>query len=405
MNSILKLTIILVIIINLPLKSQGTDFSIKLNGYVNWTAVYDSRQTVAAREGHFLLYPKAEVLNTSGEDVNAASSFNMAVIQTRAGMKITGPDFLNSKTSGSLEAEFMGNANTDVNGFRLRHAYLKLEWENTSLLLGQTWNPMFVTEVYPYQIGSNGGAPFQPFARNPQIRLTHNINNYRFLFALLSERDYTSYGPAGSSGEYLRNAVLPDVHFQVQAKYGDHILGLGGEYKQLRPLLVTETNDVTDETISSYSFMGYGKFKSGDFTAAMEAIYGSNLASYTMLGGYAVKSINPLTKAQEYTPLNTLAIWSDLEFKSIVDFGLFAGYSKNLGADDIIVGSYYARGADIDNLLRIAPRISYTEGQVKFSFEVEYTAAGYGSPNNKGRVENSITVANTRIYTSVYYTF
>jgi len=49
---------------------------IKLNfeGYVNWTAIYDSRQTVSAREGHFLLYPKQEILNSNGKDINAAGS-------------------------------------------------------------------------------------------------------------------------------------------------------------------------------------------------------------------------------------------------------------------------------------------------------------------------------------------
>ena len=398
-----KVFVIFLVAVQINCFAQENDFSVKLNGYVNWTAIYDSRQTVSARENHFLLYPKPVDLNSEGVDLNSVPSYNMAVIQTRIGMTVNGPEFLSAKTTGKIEAEFMGNSNSDVNGFRIRHALLNLNWGNTSLLLGQTWNPMFVTEVYPYQIGSNGGAPFQPFARNPQIRLTQQINEYKIMFALVTERDYSSYGPNGASGEYLRNAIIPDLHCQVQANYDHILIGAGGEYKKLRPMSATETGYATDETISSYSFMGYSKIKFGKLSIGLEGVYGSNLASYTMLGGYAVKYIDPVTSENKYTPIKTMSVWSDIELKTFLDLGIFIGYSENLGAEDPIVGEYYSRGSNIKNLLRFAPRVGYTEGKVKMLFEVEYTSANYGTADYKGIVKNVTLSENLRIYTSVYF--
>ena len=46
-------------------------------------------------------------------------------------------------------------------------------------------------------------------------------------------------------------------------------------------------------------------------------------------------------------------------------------------------------------------------GNVKFGAEVEYTSASYGTPNNnnKGKVENSTSVANLRLLLAAYLFF
>jgi hypothetical protein len=99
---------------------ESTLPTIKFGGYINWTAIYDSRQIVSARESHFLLYPKAEEFNSSGQDINAFNNTQMSIIQTRASASVIGLKFLGAETNGLLEAEFMGNSDTDVNGFRVR---------------------------------------------------------------------------------------------------------------------------------------------------------------------------------------------------------------------------------------------------------------------------------------------
>ena len=67
-----------------------------------------------------------------------------------------------------IEAEFFGTSDADLNGFRLRHGYLKLDWPHSELMVGQFWHPMFVTESFPDVVSFNTGAPFQPFNRSPR---------------------------------------------------------------------------------------------------------------------------------------------------------------------------------------------------------------------------------------------
>jgi hypothetical protein len=91
-----------------------------------------------------LIYPEDENLDVNSNDINDKSSFNMLSIQSRINGKITGPEVIGAKPSAVLEGEFFGTSDADINGFRLRHSFVKLDWENTSLLVGQTWHPMFI---------------------------------------------------------------------------------------------------------------------------------------------------------------------------------------------------------------------------------------------------------------------
>ncbi|MFW5644912.1 MAG: hypothetical protein ACOCZL_03275, partial [Bacteroidota bacterium] len=143
-------------------------FGISLSGFVKNDFILDTRQTVSVREGHFLLYPEDERLDPDGEDINARANFNYLSIQSRVTGKLTGPDAFGAKTSGILEGAFFGATNSDINGFRLRHAFFKRNWASTELLLGQYWHLMFVTDCFPGTVSFNTGTPFQYFSRNPQ---------------------------------------------------------------------------------------------------------------------------------------------------------------------------------------------------------------------------------------------
>lgn len=402
---------LLFILITTSVFAQEKKFNFNLSGYINYTAIYDSRQNVSSREGHFLLFPKNELPDAHGSDVNASPNFNMSSIQTRIAAKMAAPEFLGSNPTGVIETEFMGNSESDINGLRLRHAYLNLDWGKLSLLAGQTWNPMFIPEAFPNQIGSNGGAPFQPFSRNPQLRISFKHENIRILAALLSQRDFLSTGPMGTTSEYLRNAVLPDMHLQIQYKNTWLISGVGGEYKSLRPRVKTSRNYITENTVNSSAVMVYSKVSGSRFDAALQAIYGSNLHDLTMLGGYAVRSIDTSTLREAYSPIRTLSAWTDMNYALVktnsgkLEMGLFAGYTKNLGTKHLIAGEIFSRGADIDHIYRIAPRVNYSEGKIKLCFETEFTSAAYGKADSKARVKDIKNINNLRLYSSVYYFF
>ena len=124
--------------------ADDSDWGIKLSGFVNSDFFWDSRQNVCLREGHFMLWPAPEKLDPNNEDINARANFNMLSIRSRLRGSISGPDVLGATTSAVLEGAFFGHHNSDLNGLRLRHAFVRLNWENTELIAGQYWNPAFI---------------------------------------------------------------------------------------------------------------------------------------------------------------------------------------------------------------------------------------------------------------------
>jgi hypothetical protein len=85
--------------------------------------------------------------------------------------------------------------------------------------------------------------------------------------------------------------------------------------------------------------------------------------------------------------------------------GLFAGYSKNLGAPDPITGASYARGPNIGEIYRLSPRLLYNVGKMRFAGEVELTAASYGTTDALGQVPDAAFVRNVRVLFAAYYFF
>jgi hypothetical protein len=407
-------------------------FGITFSGFVKTDIFYDTRQTVNIREGHFLLYPENILPDANNKDINAKPSFNILSIQSRLRGAITGPEAFGAKTSGVLEADFFGNENagfSDVNGFRLRHAYVKLNWKSTELLIGQYWHPMFIAESFPGVISFNTGAPFQPFSRNPQMRVTKSFGGLKLIGSIFTQRDFTSTGPqytyannkftstSVANSKYIRNSGLPNGHLQIQFKpdSSEHIFGIGIDYKTLLPELYTVNNAKTkryesSKTLSSISGIAFVNFKFKPFTIKLEAVYAQNAYDMVMIGGYAISQINDTaTGAKNFTNLNTLSGWLDINTTGKkVQLGLFAGYTKNGGSAEIIrTTDFYARGADIASIYRIAPRIVFISGKVEIAFEIEHTVAAFGKINidTKGTITDQKSVANTRGLLAFIYRF
>ena len=407
----LALTLFVVLSI-MKVTSQDIDpnWGIKFTGFVKTDIFYDSRQSSTSngvREGHYYLFPDNVLYDVSGNDINANPSLHMLSIQSRLVGKISGPDAFGALTSGLIEAEFFGTSESDINGFRLRQAYVKMDWTKTTLLIGQAWHPMFPVESYPGTISFNTGAPFTPFSRNPQVRIIQKLGESSISLSAYGQRDFTSPGPTGNSNRYLRNSVLPGLNMKLSAPAGEHIAGWAGiDYKTLRPELITTDSVETNATIGSFSAFATLKIKTTPLNLSLMGIYGQNAADLVMIGGYAVSGTDPVTQIKTYTNLNTANIWADLTTngKKVV-FGFFTGYSKNMGASDLIEGAVYGRGNNIDHVFRASPRIAVTEGRLTFATEVESTTAAYGTMQTNGKVTNTNNVTNLRLLFSTIYKF
>ncbi len=393
-------------------EKEEKDFGIKFSGFVKGDFFYDTRQTVAAREGHFLLWPMPEQDDINDHDINAKPNFNFLAVQTRLKGTITGPDAFGAKTSGAIEGAFFGHSNGDVNGFRLRHAFVNFDWGSTQLLFGQYWNPMFVTGCFPGVVSFNTGAPFQPFSRNPQVRLTKSMGDLKLMIAALSQRDFTSTG----GSEVLRNSGMPDMHLQIH--YGSQnkeagtgfLAGIGAEYKTIVPRLSsidTSGADVkVDESVSSMAAMAFCNVKLKPVTIKVESVYGQNLTDLLMIGGYAVTDTDPVTGEREYVPTNTFSTWLDVHTNGKqFQVGLFGGFSQNMGTDEDITGSIYGLGTNIESITRVAPRVIFNSGSARFAGEIEYTSAAFGSPDENAIPDDPTSVENLRFLLGVYYFF
>lgn len=399
---------LLFLLITVSLFSQekpADEFSLKLSGYVKTDVFYDTQQSVTAREGHLYLYPAPELKDANGNDLNSETSFNFLSVQSRINVTASGTEALGAKIKGVIEADFFGNADTDVNGFRLRHAYVTLTWDKTSLLVGQYWIPMMIVESCPGTVSFNTGAPFQPFGRNPQIRLSQSAGNFKFIVAASSQRDIPSPGPDGASSAYLRNSNMPIWDAHIQYAQNGFFAGAGTNFKMIKPRVKTSLNLETNSTVKSLSFMAYGKYETGLFSLKAETIYGENMSDYLLLGGYAVKNINSATDEHEYCNIRAVSGWTDISYGKDLSFGIFAGYSKNLGSPSNIKGAIYSRGSDINYIYRVSPRIIFNTGNIQAAFETEHTCAAYGKLNKKGKVYDNIPVSNTRFIAAFYYFF
>jgi len=389
--------VLLILLLGLTYYSYGQTteatptFGVKWTGFVKTDYMFDTRQTVNSREGHFAILPARESL-VNGEDVNDQTNFNILSIQTRLKAGITGPDFFGMKTSGAIEADFFGNSGTgldDVNGFRLRHAFVQLSNDKVEILMGQFWHPMFITSVFPDVYSFNTGVPFAPFSRNPQLRLTTK-GNVRFMGAIFTERDFQTRGASVSQ------AGMPQLHAQLQiGSVANSLGGFGVNFKSARPALGLDN-------VTSTSFVGYFRTQLGKTTWKAEAIYGQNMSDILQISGFG-------TANGDYVNNDTFTAWTEFnaDFSETMEWGLFGGYTKNGGYGEAITYSNGFLGNSVESAFRVSPRIGWKSGKMKIGIEGEFTSAQYGSIDENGDMNTTgvDAVNNFRLLTTAIYNF
>jgi hypothetical protein len=185
------------------------------------------------------------------------------------------------------------------------------------------------------------------------------------------------------------------------------VAGAGVDYKRLLPRLVTTSNQQTDATVGSLAGLVFAKVDAAPWTFKAEGVIGDNLADLLMIGGYAAERIDSVSGSETYTPMGCYAAWAEVIYGKELEFAVFAGYTRNLGASADPIGPLFARASDIAELYRIAPRVQWTSGSMRLSTELEYTAVAYGTPNrsNRALVEDTRTLANLRLLAAVWYFF
>ena len=413
----------------------------KFYGFVRNYACYDTRESMTSNSEQFYYMPKDISLDANGNDINAQPNMMLLSITTRLGLNVSGLNFLGSKTSAKIEADFagFGTSNTVL---RIRQAYAKMEWKHNHLLVGQAWHPI-MGDMMPDVFSLETGAPFTPFSRTPQVRYDYVNKGVTLTATALYQFQYTSYGPDGASFNYARNAVVPEIYLQAMYKNGGFQAGAGIDILTIKPRQsyswnVTEYSPVLDANgnptfdsegnpitvgnqatktfkcneapVVSYTPTIFASYKADRWGIKGRVTYAQNAAHLSMISGYAVTGIKE-NGEQEYSTLNSIGGWIDATYKQPLKKGnllfcCFAGYTKNLGCENDIVGAIYMRGEkNMDYMWRIAPSILYTHNALHVGVEYNPTTVGYGKHDGDYKMYNPHTVTNHRICAMVKYNF
>ena len=408
-----KLLVLFLIFLSLGAFSQ--DFLTKrgmkfeLSGFVRNDFIFDSHENIDACDHLLVILPKAPFYDSNGEDIYAHPSAHFLNTFTRFGTRFSGLELGTAKVSAYVEVDFTGG--TATNSLRFRHAYTLFEWEKTKLLFGRTWHPTFIEKVYPGTLNENTGLPYQVFNRSPQLRVTHKLSEHLDLIAAaVYQFKYANSGPNGKSYEYQRNAIVPNLHAQLQYYDANWVVGAGIDWKMIQPRTFTTGTSGTFKTskkLSTVAVLAYLKYTHDKFELKAKSMYGQNVCESLLPSGYAVASVNSSTGAETYTPFNHCYNWINVTYGKEWKAGLFIGYLKNFGTSDNPAGDIYGFATDLDMAYKISPQLIYTYKNFMFGWEMSLNTAAYGTNDldDKAKVINTENVSNFRNMVSVAYNF
>ena len=396
----------------------GNDVNLKIYGHVRTDFFYNSRANTESVDGLFYSFPKDEVFDANGNDINGSPSSNMYTVYSRMGFDFAGPMIGKAKTSAKIEFDFRGNGNDNLSALRLRHAYFNFDWGKNKVLVGQTSHPFF-GEVSPQILNLNTGSPFQPFGRAPQIRYRHNSGALQLQAAAVWQSQFKSHGPSADDGtgkgnarnQYPhKNSNVPELALGLDYKANGWIAGVGIDMLSIVPrtkaIGADESTYKVDERLTTVSYEAHLKYQKDKLFFAAKSTLGSNFTHTSMLGGYGIKAEDAKTGEREYTPFRNSSNWINIVYGKKWKPGIFVGYIKNLGtADDMISSTVYGTGTNIDQLWTGTFELTYNVPHWKIGAEYNYTSADYGTTQKDGKVTNTHAVGNNRLVLSATYSF
>lgn len=421
MKKLSTLSFLLLIVFTLFGQEKKEEKSIKFYGFIRNAIYTDTYRGVDAVHDQFYLLPLYIGTDNNGDHINQDFQSNMTAIASRMGAKISGPELFGAKSSALIEFDFGGITSLYPSVFRIRHAYMKLDWDNSMLLAGQAWHPFWGDASFPHVGSLNTGAPFQPFNRSPQVRYDYKLGDKTTLLgAVVYENQYTSkgfYGPTDDvdKTKAMRYSAMPEFVLMAKYKTGNINLGVGAEYKSILPTDIIN-NLKTNITNNSYGFTAYGNYKKDKLYVLLKGTYGQNLTHLTMPGGYGVKAVDATTGAYEYTNYNNYAAFLNVTYGKKWQAGLLAGMGGNLGTSDALVdvGGNGAKiaglFATVEGIYRVAPSLTLNVKNFRFTAEYEMTSAAYGDKTSgldlsDGLYNSTVLATNHRMLFMMMYMF
>lgn len=354
----------------------GEGNRIKLYGFLRLDLDFDSQHPNNTQIPFFITSPDTRVGGTTNGD------YSIHPRLTRLGIDYTGPRIAklgNAKLSGKLETDFENGGSESRQIIRIRHAYLRLDWREASLLAGQTWDivsPLFPTvnaDSLMWNAGNVGD-------RRPQLRAAYEpkVGRGRFSFiggigltGAIDAQDLDSNG--FRDGE---ESARPDVQARIGYSYPlgkdrSASIGFSGFYgfeKTARPV-AGRTNfraqlfnvDFTVPLASRLSLRG-------------EGWWGRNMSD---IRGGAGQGVNIITGRE----LRGRGGWSEANIKLSRYFSINPGFTTDDPVDSDLPNGGRARNRAYYFANRITPGGNFLIGADYLRWLTDYKGLQRGADN------------------------
>ena len=378
-----------------------------LYGFIRNYFTFDSRESASGTGNLFYYLPFERNLNELGEDLNEQPSFRFLAITSRVGLDVNGYRVGKTDISAKVETDFYAglSGSTGTATLRLRQAYMKLGWKDlpmgrntasVSLLMGQAWHPLAADQ--PDVISLATGAPFNAFNRSPQVTMDANLGkHFTITGSLIYQMQYVSSGPEGSSANYMKYGILPEVYAGLSYRTGGFLARGGVSLLSIKPrntgvMAVTGSPEVhVSDRMTALSPFLYLQYKYKTLTVKAKTIYGSAADYLNLVSGYGITSMSEPDGHYDYAATHTSSSWVSVSVGKRLQGMFMAGYIANLGASEDFADledGYYFFTKDGQNFQRMAqafrlvPTIAYNVGKFTLGLEYEMTAAQFGDNLN-----------------------
>ena len=382
-------------------------------GFVAAQSWINTHESVAGAEGFLYLYPTDRLENLVDQhDERAIPQGSWFGTMARLGFVLKGPEIFGAASRAKAELEFSGHSSPG--SILYRHAFIALDWEKSTLTLGQTWHPM--NDLFPSTVGIAIGSPFNALNRSPQLRYEYFLGNdkkIKLTGAAIFQAANGSVGPAGKSYIYARRSMVPMLYAGVDFTFGDFKVGGGLEYKRISPMV-----DLADNNKKYYENglcgMIQAQYNKDKLSVKAKTLIGHDMSHLGICSGFGqVDHLDP--GRIEYAPLAASSSWIQVQYGGALKGGLMCGYMSNWGSGkDLIPNTISAvENGTIGNMWRVAPNLQYTVGNLNLGIEYELTTVAYANRdqydnpiiNANGTVTDTHNVSNNRLLLSVMYAF
>ncbi len=309
---------------NAALDFEVNDTKVTVGGYVKLMMTYDTDGTVTAPFN-------GDLYNAYGTPMDGtknaeASDLDFTARESRLFLK-TSTETEYGTLSSHIEGDFFADIDADSptwsnsHGFRIRHAYMKLQNGKNSVLAGQTWTNFmdFASSLPPMDFGADPGSSF---VRQAQVKYQYDMRPGHNVSVSLENPTLgmCGAGPAiwvncGTSSE----DNLPDM--VVKYFYAN-------KHVTFAPRVLLRRLEIDGQSEFAYGLAVGGSVKFGNgHKAVLTAMYGDGLGRY---GGLGFNAGAGLTTEGEIDTLKYSSINGGFSFAltDTIDWTIGAGYSE-----------------------------------------------------------------------------